>query len=145
MISIERRLPGPLMPDIDPTIAVAQALHKEGELRASYFRKPGHMSFSFSVGLLFLAIVVAWIGLSESPREATAIMERFALRAEAAQRIAPETRDVVAKFLVLRRYDCGQVKCDEQLQARNRLAREKLTQALFGTSVAVSATELANE
>jgi hypothetical protein len=132
------------MPDIDPSIALAQALHKEGELRASvtYFRKSEHTSFSFSVGLLLFGIVVGWIGLSESPREATAIMERFASRAETAQRIAPETRDVVAKFLVLRRNDCGQVKCDEQLQVRNRLAREKLTRVIFGTSIAVSATKL---
>ena len=132
------------MPDIDPTIAVAQALHKEDELRASvtYFRKSERTSFSFSVGLLLFGIVVAWIGLSESPREATTILERFALRAEAAQRIAPETRDVVAKFLVLPRNDCGQVKCDKQLQVRNRLAREKLTRVIFGTSIAVSATKL---
>jgi hypothetical protein len=44
------------------------------------------------------------------------------------------------KLLETRHYDCDQVKCDEKLQVRNRLARERIRQAIFGSSFASDAS-----
>ncbi len=132
-----------LLPDIDPTIAVVQAIHAEEQLHTHSIRRKmsDDSKISLSAVLLVFAIVIASTGLTESPREATAIMERVAVRAEAAQRIAPETRETVLKLLATRHYDCDRVKCDEQLQVRNRLARERIRQAIFNASFASDAAE----
>jgi hypothetical protein len=131
-----------ILPDIDPTIAVAQAVRADEQLRGHYHRKGkrGDPKISFTAALLFVAFVIASTALNESPHEATARMERVAAKAEAVQRIAPETRVAMLKLLATRHYDCDQVKCDEQLQVRNRLARQRISKAIFGASFASDAT-----
>jgi hypothetical protein len=84
---------------------------------------------------------MASTGLSESPLQATAIMERLAAKAEAAQRVAPETQDALFELLATPHYNCDRVKCDEQLTARNHLARERIRRVIFGESVTAGVAE----
>jgi hypothetical protein len=128
-----------LLPDIDPSIAIAQSIRQEPDTWArAYERVP---KISLGMALLLVATAIASVFLSDSPRQVTATMERFAARLEAAQRIPPETRDAAGKLLALRRYDCEEIKCDEQLRLRSWLVRERLKEAIFGKSVAVSVSD----
>jgi hypothetical protein len=129
-------------PDIDPTITVVEA-RAENPSREQNIRPKmiGNWKISLSIALLAIAIAIASAGRTESAHEATAIMESFAAKAGTAQQIAPETRDTVLRLLATPDYDCDRVKCDEQLQARNRLARERVMQAISGRSLAAGATE----
>jgi hypothetical protein len=132
-----------VLADIDPTIAVAQNARAEKQLHAQSTRRslPIEWKVSLSVVLFSLALVFISTGLNESPHHATAIMERLAAKAEAAQQIAPETQDAVFELLATPHYNCDRTKCDEQLKGRNRLARERLRSAVFGASLAAGATE----
>ena len=77
----------PVLPDIDPTIAVAQSFRAEEQLRAHIVRQKvwGDSKVSLSAILLLFVIVIATKGLTEFSHEANAIMERLAARAEVAQ------------------------------------------------------------
>jgi hypothetical protein len=131
-----------VLPDIDPTIAVAQSASATKQLHAQNTPSPPiEWKVSLSVVLFSLAVVIISTGLSESSHQATAIMERLAAQAEAAQQIAPETQDVVFELLAMPHYNCDRIKCDERLTVRNRLARERLRNAIFGSSLAAGATE----
>jgi len=129
-------------PDVDPTIAVAQPIHdvQKSPMEDEDLNLRG-WKLSFSAAVLFIVVVLTWSALNQSPREATAIMERLAAQVETAQRIAPETRDMILQLLSTRRYDCEEVKCDPGLQVRNRLARERISKAILASSLAVDATE----
>ena len=129
-------------PGVDPTIVVAQPIHdvQKSPMEDEDLNLRG-WKLSFSVAVLFIVVVLASSALNQSPREATATMERLAAQVEMAQRMAPETRDTILKLLSTRRYDCEEVKCDPGLQARNRLARERISKAILASSLAVDATE----
>jgi hypothetical protein len=131
-----------VQPEIEPAIAVAQPIHDDRKSRTEDVDKNlGNWKLSLSAALLFVVVVFALSALNQSPREATAIMERLAAQVETAQRIAPETRDTVLNLLSTRRYDCEEVKCDPRLQVRNRLARERISKAILAASLAADATE----
>jgi hypothetical protein len=129
-------------PETDQTIAVAQSIHDNQKSRMEDGDKNlRNWKLSFSAAVLFSVVVLASLALNQSPREATAIMERLAAKVEMAQRIPPETRDTILKLLSTRRYDCEEVKCDPGLQARNRLARERISKAILAASFAADPAE----
>jgi hypothetical protein len=131
-----------ILTDVDPTMSVAQTVRAEERVHAQTLRKlPIEWKVSLSAALFASAIVLTSTGLNESPHQATAIMERLAAKAEAARQITPETQDAVFELLATPHYNCERIKCDEQLTARNRLARERLRNAIFGASIAAGATE----
>ena len=131
-----------VLTDVDPTMSVAQTVRAEERVHAQPVRKlPIEWKVWLSAALFASAIVLTSTGLSESPHQATAIMERLAAKAEVAQRIAPETQDAVFELLATPHYNCDRSKCDERLTARNRLARERLRSAIFGASLAAGATD----
>jgi hypothetical protein len=132
-----------ILTDVDPTMSVAQTVRAEERVRAQALpRKPPiGWKVGLSVALFASAVVLTTTGLRESPHQATAIMERLAGQAEVAQRIAPETQDAVFELLATPHYNCERIKCDERLTVRNRLAREKLRNAIFGSSPAAGAPE----
>jgi hypothetical protein len=131
-----------ILTDVDPTMSVAQTVRAEERVHAQTLRKlPIEWKVSLSAALFASAIVLTSTGLNESPHQATAIMERLAAKAEAARQITPETQDAVFELLATPHYNCERIKCDEQLTVRNRLARERLRNAIFGASIAAGATE----
>ncbi len=70
---------------------------------------------------LFLAY-----GSSNRPLEATVQMERLAAKVERAKAIDPATAHEIARLIGQPWYDCNQVACSAQMQARNGLARDRL-------------------
>jgi hypothetical protein len=82
------------------------------------------------LGMLAVIVSVAalaWAGHgSARPREATALMEQFAGKAEHARKIHPDTANVIARLVSQPSYDCNRVVCGEPLRARNRVVRARL-------------------
>lgn len=78
---------------------------------------------------------IVGIGANNQQRvlEATVRMERLATDLEHAKKIAPTTRLEVARLIGQPWYDCNQLACRAALDARNRLARERLQAALEGS------------
>jgi len=74
-----------------------------------------------------------WIAASASltgPLEATARMERLAGNIERAKMLDPETVTEIRRLIHQSAYDCNQIACNAQLQARNSAARARLVNAL---------------
>jgi hypothetical protein len=80
-----------------------------------------------TVALIMTVPALVWAGSSKvHPLEATVQMERFAGKAEHAKTIHPDTARAIARLMLRPRYDCNQVGCSEQLQARNSAVRNRL-------------------
>lgn len=60
------------------------------------------------------------------PLEATARMEQLAANVERAKSIHPDTAREIARLIAQPWYDCNQVACSAQLQARNSAVRNRL-------------------
>jgi len=76
---------------------------------------------------------VAWIAASANltrPLEATAQMERLAGKIERAKMLDQETVHEIARLIRQPAYDCNQIACTTQLQARNSAARASLAKAV---------------
>ena len=77
--------------------------------------------------------------------EATAWMERLAVDLDRAAGLTPETVDKLARTIRQPWYDCRQMACNTELEARNRNARTRLEQLLAqhgdATELAVSASQ----
>jgi hypothetical protein len=134
-----------ILTDVDPTMSVAQTVHAEERVPAQTLRRklPIGWKVWLSAAVFASAIVLTSAGLSESPHQATAIMERLAAKAEAAREIAPETQDAVFELLATPHYNCDRIKCDERLTVRNRLARERIRRVVFGDADTAAAAEQA--
>jgi hypothetical protein len=83
-----------------------------------------------NVSTLALIMVVPALVLAGSskirPLDATVQMERLASKAEHAKTIHPDTVREIARLMSRPSYDCSQVGCSEQLQARNGAVRNRL-------------------
>ena len=82
------------------------------------------------VSILLVASVVG-VGIENRRRveEATARMERFAVKLEHTMSLAPETIAIVSDLI--HRYDCEQLSCGAVLEKRNHAARIRLQRAVF--------------
>jgi phytoene/squalene synthetase len=82
------------------------------------------------VAILLVASVVG-VGVEDRRRveEATARIERFAVKLERTKSVAPETIAVVSDLI--RRYNCEQLSCGAVLEKRNHAARIHLQRAVF--------------
>jgi hypothetical protein len=130
----------PTLSDIDPVIAVARASRDEARPFLMERRLVAAGKSPIAVGALFiLAMVFGLIGSTNSSEEATAVLERLASKVESPQRISPETRNVLAKLLAERDYDCDRLKCSARLHERNRVARARVENAIDSGSIEVSA------
>jgi|SRR5215475_2483099 len=80
---------------------------------------------------ILLAASVVGVGVEDRRRveEATALMERFAIKLERTKRVAPETTAVVSDLI--HRYNCEQLSCGAVLEKRNHAARIHLQKAVF--------------
>ena len=76
--------------------------------------------FSTAAALLWAA------GGTARPLEATVQMEQLAAKVEQAKLIHPNTAHAITRYIDQRGYDCDQVACSAQLQARNRAVRNRL-------------------
>ena len=73
------------------------------------------------------AVALFWVARGTvPPLEATAQMERLAAKVERAQSIPPDTVREITRLIGQPWYDCNQVACNAQLQARNSAVRNRL-------------------
>jgi hypothetical protein len=75
-------------------------------------------------------MVSAAIPNPAAPSEATTRMERLAAKIDRAGALDPRTALAIAGLVEQPAYDCAQVACGAQLQARNGAARARLAAAL---------------
>ena len=82
------------------------------------------------VAILLVANVVG-VGIEDRRRigEATARMERFAVKLERARSISAETIAVASDLI--HRYNCEQLSCGAVLEKRNHAARNHLQRAIL--------------
>jgi hypothetical protein len=86
-------------------------------------------------GLAAIAVSAAaallWaVGSTFRPLEATVQMERLVAKVEQTKFIHPDTAQAVTRFIDQNGYDCANVFCGTQLQARNRAVRNHLKQLI---------------
>jgi hypothetical protein len=80
------------------------------------------------VGVLAYVLVPGASYQRQLAWESTIRMERLEKTLESAKTVAPSTIQEVLQFLARHEDDCGRVKCDAALEARNRDARLRLKQ-----------------
>jgi hypothetical protein len=120
-----------VLPDIDPFIALAQSPPNKMRTASMHGRLIAGKYSLICVSIALISLLAAaLLSASKSSEEATALLERLSRRAESAQQISPETRNVLVQLLTKSHYDCARVKCAPQLEQRNRLARAKLERAI---------------
>jgi hypothetical protein len=84
-------------------------------------------------GICMVALVVQSLGRTPAP---TAQMERLAAQLDLATTIPARTADEIVRALAQPAYDCAQVACGSELQARNKAARDHLKRLLATKAIA---------
>lgn len=100
-------------------------LSTDDDRRDARIMRDGWLASAIAAASLSVALI-AGCTVATRPLEATVRMEQLAAKVEHLKVIPPETAQAIMRLMSQDGYDCRQVTCGAQLQARNDAVRQRL-------------------